>query len=136
MASLASSRQGARAVGENRQVRVLLVEVLERVANRLHAATHLAGDPPRDLRRRAPGPRQPTGALHDLPAVLIGQLAEPLAAPHLLAVVVHKTIHAPLQETHTLAALKQEPTADQALLRQREIVLVDTLNILLSSSTV
>ena len=95
---------------------MLLVELLERVANRLDAAARLLGQPPGDLGRAAAGLRQAPRALDDLAALVVGQLAELRAAAHALLVLRHEALDRALQEADPLAAVEHEPPADQPLL--------------------
>ena len=100
-------------VGEDGQVRMLLVELLQRVADRLGAAAGLSRQPPGNVGGAAAGAGQALGAADDLRPLRFAQLAEMAAAAHAIRVPLHEPVHRTLQETHPLAAVHDEPPADQ-----------------------
>ena len=108
--------QGAVIVREDRHVRMFLVELLERVPDRLHAAARLLGNPLGDLRGTAARLGQTPRSLDNLLALLVRQLAELGAAANPLLVVRHEAIHRTLEKADPLAAVEQESPTDQPLL--------------------
>src|SRR5690606_22623485 len=59
---------------------------------------------------------QPAGALDDLIALGLGELAEPLAALHAFFVFRNETLDTALQKADAFATVEQKPTADESLL--------------------
>ena len=100
-------------VREDRHVRMLPVESLERVPDRLRAAARLLGNPLGDLRRTAARLGQTPRSLDNLLALLVRQVAELGAAANPLLVVGHEAIHGTLEKAEPLAAVEQESPTDQ-----------------------
>ena len=76
---------------------------------------HVLGNPPRDLRRAAPGLRQSASPIDDRHPLRFRQLTEPVAALNPLGIARHKPLHAAVEEADPLATVKNEPAADQPL---------------------
>ena len=102
-------------VREDRHVRMFQVEVLERVADRLHAAARLLGSPLDDPSRRSARLGQTPCPLDNPFALLVRQPAEPGAAANPLLVEGHEAIHGTLEKAEPLAAVEQESPTDQPL---------------------
>jgi len=96
--------------------RVLAVEVLDRVADRLGAAPQAAGDPAAHLGQRAARVGQPAGAAEDVFLLLLRHLREPAAALHALLVGGDERLHQAGQKAQLPAAVVQEGQPDQAAL--------------------
>ncbi len=96
---------------------MILVELLERVANRLDAAAHAFGQAASDFGRAAAGRGQPPGALDDLIS-LAHRVSWLNCAPRRTrsSFASDEPIDRALQEPDSLAAVEHEPPADQPLL--------------------
>jgi hypothetical protein len=90
---------------------MLLVELLQRVANRFYAAIHVFRNASSDLRRATSCTRQTPSTLNDLALFLIGKLAEFLAAFDFRSVFGSESLNAAVEKSNpfTLAEF-QSPT--------------------------
>ena len=95
---------------------MLLIELLQRVANRFDAAPHPLGHAAGHVGRAAAGTGQPPRPLDDPIALFVGQLAELRAAADALLVPGGEPVDRALQKPDSLAAVEHEPPADQPLL--------------------
>ena len=101
---------------EDGPVGVVAVVGLEGRADGLGGAFHLAGDPPRDLDQAPPADlRHAAGAADDLVSLFVGQLSEPGAPVHLIAVGLDEPHEARFEEPDLGPAVDDEPAGDQAL---------------------
>ncbi len=107
--------QRSEVVGKHGRVGMVVVELLQRVADRLRAAAGPLRQPLGDVGGAAAGAGQPPRPFDDHRPLFVAQLAELRAAAHPLLVVLHETFHRTLQETQPLPAVHHEPPADQPL---------------------
>ena len=103
------------AIGKDRRVGMLVVELFQRVADGLRAAAGLLGEPFGHVGGATTGVGQSPSPLDDRRAILVRQLAETRAATHPLLVPFDKPIDGTLQKPHALPAVEHEPPADQSL---------------------
>ena len=103
------------ALGKHGRFGMVVVELLERIADGLGAAAGLSRQPLGDVGRAAAGAGQPPGPLDDHRPLLVAQLAELRAAADPLLVPLDEPVHRTLQEADPLAAVEHEPPADQPL---------------------
>jgi hypothetical protein len=102
---------------EDRQLRVLLVEVLNGVPNGLGRSFHFLGNPSADFgQRRGAAFRHSSGSIEDLFALFVGELAEPGSTGHVVGVLADEPLHGRLQKSHAPSAVDQEPSTDEAAL--------------------
>ena len=105
--------QGAAVEWEDRHIRVLQVESLKRVADRLLAATRLFRNPAGDLRTALTRLGETPRPLDHLMAIRVRQSAEPGSAANPLRVVGCEAIHGTLEKADLPAAVRAG-TADRS----------------------
>src|SRR5947207_3329827 len=94
---------------------MFLIELLQRVANRFHAAMHLLGNATRDFRWASAGRRQTASAADNFIALFIRHLAEIRSAANTLRILADKTLDGAAQKAQSLAALENKSPTHKAL---------------------